>query len=1003
VFELIRRERTEMHSFLSKAHFFSMLFVGWTAMSAIVCSQQNPGGAKAPPANLVRPEYYVASDYFANGQTSQAAVVYGTALSQSRSINNQAGIDSIPPLIRLGECFLEQCDIGLALERYDAALQITILHSQRWTSLLKQSSSSIRPDTRVREVPWAANIRGPQMGTYNEEWPIELGSNDILLESNAAQGVAGKMVAIDALEILRCQAIGLRRRYQLLGPLAKHNPLSAPLLNAFSVKYAGQSEAIQAAMNICRALAAIGTGDRVNSAKLIAQNVTVSNGLDHPLTAIALLALADLAIDSNDIDVAEERAMEATIVAGRAGQMDHLAEATEYLAKTGFANGQSAVVAKTIQQILQWSITKKIRMVNIRSLVELARLNALVGELELASKQCVSANSLLLPKQVVMPRAEAAVRYSQARVAFLEGNVEQGIEKLVESLAYLRGNEKGIGSPTLFQLDLALQLTKDKVLPGAIAETVLTPLLRSPPVGHWRVHLLEQLDWLMIDKSEAINLLLDIQLRTRSGVELVGALDEVTRKRVRRFDELKSRVMDLKLMFYGDNRFVTNTADLSQLRKQIPIVEQNVAKAQQLLAPLQANPKWDLRKWSEDDTRRWESTMRLASMQESLLLAAATSPMAIPEVFPPSFSQETLTKSLQPTDAVVLFTAVGTSLRGYLWSAGKWRSWDVMDRADLNGKTKNLYVELMALKKREGNQDEVKRNWLLARRIEIRNQLFPKEVWANLLEAERWIVVPDASVWYLPLETLPLTDTSKAMPCLAEHRITYSPTLGLVPYLLDAKPQSKAMYGVDVHVSDFLAPDGQRAKELREDLAAKKRLIADVSVRPSFYPPSQFFKIASDSICTFAPMNWETITPIASDANPIQSDIRSWSQLPWGSPQSLVLAGVNVVSPTTQVSGDEWLRLTLPLIAQGTRQITISRWPVGGESTASLLRSFHENQEDLSVSEAWQRSVLTLWEEQFEQRHEPLFKGAPLSNPEGQVTGSHPLLWSGFLRIGDSK
>ena len=77
--------------------------------------------------------------------------------------------------------------------------------------------------------------------------------------------------------------------------------------------------------------------------------------------------------------------------------------------------------------------------------------------------------------------------------------------------------------------------------------------------------------------------------------------------------------------------------------------------------------------------------------------------------------------------------------------------------------------------------------------------------------------------------------------------------------------------------------------------------------------------------------------------------------------------------------------------------------PFGGESTASLLRSFHENQEDLSVSTAWQRSVLTLGEEQFEQRHEPLFKGAPLSNPEGQVTGSHPLLWSGFLRIGDPK
>ena len=992
-----------MHSFISKVILFSLMIVGWTQLSPTVCSQQNPSNGKPPTANLVRPEYYVASDYYANGQTSQAAIVFGTAISESRSINNQPGVDSIPPLVRLGECLLEQCEIGLALEKYDAALQITILHSQRWTSLLKPSTSSIRPDARVREVPWASNIRGPQMGTYNDEWPIELGSNDVLLESNAAQGASGKMVAINALEILRCQAIALRRRYQLLGPLAKHNPLSTPLLNAFNANFGGQSESIQTAVNICRALAAIGTGDRVGSAKLLAQNLSVSNGLDHPLTPIALLALADLAIDANEIGVAQERATDATIVAGRAGQMDHLAEATETLAKTGFANGQSAVVVKILQQIMQWSITKKIRLVNIRSQVELARLSALMGELEMANKQCSAATSLLLPKQVVLPRSEAAVRYSQARVAFLEGNTEKGIEKLFESLAYLRGNEKGIGSPTLFQLDLALQLTKNKVLPDAIAEAVLTPLLRSPPAGHWRVNPLEQLDWLMIDKSEAINLLLDIQLRTRGEVELLGVFDELTRKRVRRFDELKSRAMDLKLMFYGDNRFIGNSAELGPLRKQIPMVDQNVAKIQQLLAPLQANPKWDLRKWSDDDSRRWESVLRLSGLQESLLLAAATSPMAIPEVFPPSYSQETFAKSLQPMDAVVLFASVGTSMRGYLWFAGKWRSWEIIDSASFHRKTKDLLGELMAFKNRDSNPSEVKRNWLLARKIEIRNQLFPREVWSNLLEADRWIVVPEASIWCLPLEALPLTDSPSALPCVAEHRITYSPTLGLVPYLLDAKPQSKTKHGIDVHVSDFLAPDGQRAKELREDLAAKKRFIVDLSVRPSFYPPSHFFKIASDSINTFAPMDWESISPIASDANPNQSDIRSWGQLPWGTPRSIVLAGVNTAPAAIQISGDEWLRLTLPLIAQGTRQITISRWPVGGESTASLLRSFQENQEDLTISEAWQRSVLTLWEEQFEQRNEPLFKGAPLANPEGQVSGSHPLLWSGFLRIGDSK
>ena len=84
-------------------------------------AQQNPVGAKGPTANIVRPEYYTASDFFADGQIAQAAIVLEAALSQSRMVNNQRGIDSVPPMVKMGECFWEQCDIGMAMEKFDAA------------------------------------------------------------------------------------------------------------------------------------------------------------------------------------------------------------------------------------------------------------------------------------------------------------------------------------------------------------------------------------------------------------------------------------------------------------------------------------------------------------------------------------------------------------------------------------------------------------------------------------------------------------------------------------------------------------------------------------------------------------------------------------------------------------------------------------------------------------------------------------------------------------------
>jgi len=977
-----------------------VILMAWTLVSSSGHSQQTPA-AKVQTGNIIRPEYYTANDFFADGQTSQAAIGFDAALAQSRTVNNQRGIDSIPPMVKLGECFWEQCDIGMALERYDAALQITLLHSQRWLALLK-SSGSIRAETRIREVPWAGSVRTTQMGSYSEVWPISLGSTDVLLESTGGQGVSGKLVAIDALEILRCQAIALRRRYQLLGPLAKHNPLTEPLLKAFSVDTAAQSEPIHVGMNICRALAAIGTGERVQSEKLLIQNLSLANGLDHPLTAVAMLALADLAIDSNMTKVAEERAMEATIVAGRAGQMEHLAEAVEYLSESGFADGHDVAAAKTLLAIFQWSGTKS-RMVNIRSQVEMARLSALLGAIEVATKQCNVATSMLLPKQVVMPRAESVLRYTEAKIALLEGRIVDGISKLFESMAYLKGNEKGIGSPPLFQLDLALQLTKGKAFNESVAEDVLVQLLRPRPTGHWRVHPIEQLDWMMINKSEANSLLLNLQLRTKDVGQLAAAFDNSKVQRYRRTNELESRVFDLKLLLHGDNRFGVSPAEATALRKLLPIADQNATKMQQLIAPLKASPKLDLRKWTEDESRRWESMLRLASIQEALLWSAAIGPQVVPEAFPPRHSQELMSKSLRPTDAVIMFAAQGTSFRGFLYTSNKWRSWEVADGASVERKVTNLSSEMQLLKNRDADTNEIKKNWGLERRTDLRNQLFPKDIWASMLSAERWIVIPDASLWYLPIEALPISDTPLALPCISEHSITYSPTLGLVPYLLEAKPQSTSVQGIDVHLTDFLCQDASKYKGLQEVLAAKKRLVVDLNIKPSFFPVSRWFKVTADSINTYVPMSLDAIAPVATDPDPNQSSVRTWSSFPWGTPASMLLLGVNAVPPEPLTSGDEWLRLTLPLLAQGTRQLTISRWPVGGESTVSLMKSFCDNQEDLSVSEAWQRSVLIFWEEQFDQRNEPLFKSAPFAKSENRVFGNHPLLWSGYLRIGDSK
>ncbi len=177
--------------------------------------------------NLIRPEYYAALDLIEDGQTEQAIVGFDAALQKSRASQNQRGIDSIPPLVMMGECFWMQGRIGLAMEQYDAALAISVQCS-RWTSLLVTKANG-KSEPRSREIDWGGDARrGVEFWNAADLPTIPLGGSDAILELTPNAEESGRLVPIDALEILRCQAVAIRRRNYLLGNLTPLNPLSLP-------------------------------------------------------------------------------------------------------------------------------------------------------------------------------------------------------------------------------------------------------------------------------------------------------------------------------------------------------------------------------------------------------------------------------------------------------------------------------------------------------------------------------------------------------------------------------------------------------------------------------------------------------------------------------------------------------------------------------------------------------------------------------------------------------
>jgi len=982
---------------------FPLLSIAFCVLITLFCEPCFAQTAKAPrkgtiASNLIRPEYYASIDFYEDAQTSQAFEGFQQALAQSRQVNGERGIDSIPPLVMMGECLLTQGDIGAALDKFESALAISIQCSG-WISLMSNPVPNDRVESKGKDVTWgASNSRNATFLSYSDPWSIALGSTDLLLERQSGRGVEGKLVPIDATEILRCQAIALRRRLQLMGGLVEHNPVTPLLAQVFVVPNAPQMhEPVRVGLSICSTLARSPTANRSTTAMALKKNLTLSSGHDHALTSIALLSLADMAIDSNEMLSAEEFALEASLSAAKAEQADHVDEALELWSMCSFQNQkEGAAVGKTLQQTAKWANARS-RLVTIRSQVEVVRQAALRGDAEVVRKQASNATAMLLPKQISLPKMMASVAYSQSRIAFLEGNDSQGLQKLEESLVDLRGTTPlNTGSRLLYQLNLAHSLVEGKQLTPEIGRRVLGDLLQRDRPGLWRTHVLEQLVFQTTDKSEVWkSYLRTVQLSTDFEEQLL-AWDAWAGYRFRRSSLLGGRLFELRRAIHTDitNLSPREAKEIESLRRNLPKLSQNASLMREWIDPFERSPQWDTRRWNEEESKRWDALIRLSTTQESLLWAASAGPLAIPASFPTRLDLPALRKSMQPNDAVVMFGVLDKTVVGFIVTPQGMQSWQVAEKSGwLNG----LNAMLAAI----GTGGTVDQPNLKKLIVELRSVLLPDEVWNVLKRQERWIIVPDESLWQMPLELFPMDSARGYVAAISNHAICYSPTLGCIPQLIQPGA-SAASSPLVLQSAEFWGKAKSSATSLMERTVAlvPKAQTVDVTSSQSL-PPARYTKLASDRVVSLMMNPWSDPNAFVTgiDRTPGFATMAGWNQLPWGMPREQWFFGAQCTFDPSTTTGDEWLRLSLSMIGQGTRHIVVTRWHVGGESTCTLLQSLQDGLEGTTFSRAWQRAVANLWIEEFDVSTEPSLQGFQM--PAERVSGSLPKFWAGTMSIGD--
>lgn len=266
-------------------------------MAPTADAQRQPVGSGTYPSF----QYYNSFRFFREGDHKEALRAFReTARSGMRTVDG-AWIDAVCYRVMTGESYLRLGEPQLAIDQYNAALNIALKHRE-WLKRV-QFPSSLPPLNRriTPAVLWGGEIRTAKYADVPERFQILLGTLD--LENTVRQGGAiapRELHSINVHEVIRCTCLALRRRYELLGPVAAHDPLTMLMVGAFDGRMGPPNHWTQAWLNVQRgwALACAGKSDEAKRA--FKASVLLSGRYDHPLTATALMGLGHLTRDAGE-------------------------------------------------------------------------------------------------------------------------------------------------------------------------------------------------------------------------------------------------------------------------------------------------------------------------------------------------------------------------------------------------------------------------------------------------------------------------------------------------------------------------------------------------------------------------------------------------------------------------------------------------------------------------------------------------------------------------------
>ena len=973
----------------------ALVVIAWLALSPAFAFAQiiAPGLDSAPQNSYPNQQYFLALEIYREGDLATAADAFDGALGRCRRDTNGRWIDAIPVHAMLGECFYQAGDLPSAVEQIDAALALAVQH-RGWLSSLEWQdalAAAVRvPDSSAR---WAGgNV--PGLVPLGDKMKLNTGSRDT--EGMLRRGgtfESARLTTVDAVEIMRGLAIAAYRRRVIFGPLSDQAEIVRQAIDATKYPPGLDLPIPRALIGAMRGCEKFGAGQDDATLTDAGQTALVGNAV-HPLSPVVLLAAARTHAMRDEFAAAVPIAIQAAIAASAQRQPEFVGEAM--MIAVGCVDEKSAGALIGNATSAAAAHMQRGRLASVGALLAATEAASLAGDVDAAKLALSEVSNLLQRRDIVQPRLAAHGEYLTALTAAQSGaSIGIGEPSVVDAAlsrmytftsgngpSLRRGNQRRPGgtvpsTPRLFQLGLVTAGVRNRGVGGKIVDEKLKTYAGDPPAYVWRADPVDAIAFQVFDRTPMIAAQLVSAVKRNAPAELIPLVDALHRSRFLNTQSLGGRVLQVRRIAATEKTLLSEESAAF-----VGKPPQTLSQIINILAAPAPLPS------SEDFAQRGQ---RL----ESLATLLALKRQVLPAASPPPIQTANDLLELPKASGMLAFTDVGGAVIAVLAADGKIKTWNVAGSKAINGDLLKLLREIGVTGNRQASRLEGESTWKQYGAT-IRRKLIPDEYLEDLLQLDDLVIVPDGPLWYLPWELLVLGDENADM--LGDKMaIRYAPTPGLaihpVAYSVGERPT-----GIVSQL--FFAPrDGELNQQLidqiSEALKTPVKLPGDPPL-PASLTGESVGALAVLGVVTPNPASPFALVPAVYDASSPQGSLAAWMRLSSRVPTSVILPGYRTTASGATLGDGRELFLTLTAMhCAGVRDVVISRWPVGGESTAVLMKEFLQELPFEGVHPAWRRAIQSLRQAPLRPEGEPLL-GAKDQQRE-ELTGAHPIFWSGYL------